>query len=177
MYLYLGESPRSLYLVTSSQDEKRGTPSRALVFRAAQDSSSQAVVEFLPKSEVDLTNATRLSSRIVKGCLGLISIAGGMSTLNVCPCASRMERHGRQICLSQSSRLQLMSETQDPLPQPPRVSARFTTSASSALPPRCGTNPRSMENLRRAQATGTRMTCTTMLVEAPHPRRNTLANL
>ncbi|EIW61212.1 DNase I-like protein [Trametes versicolor FP-101664 SS1] len=78
MYLYLGESPRTLYLVTSSEDERRGGPARALVFRAAQDSSSQAVVEFLPKREVDLSNATRLSSRIVKGCLGLISISGEM---------------------------------------------------------------------------------------------------
>ncbi|KAI0375801.1 inositol polyphosphate phosphatase [Pilatotrama ljubarskyi] len=75
MLLYLSEHPRTLYLVTSSHDERRGCPARALVFRAAQDSSSQAVVEFLPKDEVDLTSAVRLTSRIVKGCLGLISIA------------------------------------------------------------------------------------------------------
>ncbi|KAI0677390.1 DNase I-like protein [Trametes maxima] len=78
MYLYLSEGPRTLCLVTSSQDERHGCPARALVFRAAQGSSSQAVVEFLPKSEVDLSNAVRLTSRIVKGCLGLISIAGDM---------------------------------------------------------------------------------------------------
>ncbi|OSD04401.1 DNase I-like protein [Trametes coccinea BRFM310] len=78
MYLYLSENPRTLYLVTSSQEERRGCPARALVFRAAQDSSSQAVVEFLPKEEVDLENAVRLTSRIVKGCLGLISVAGDM---------------------------------------------------------------------------------------------------
>ncbi|RPD80946.1 inositol polyphosphate phosphatase [Lentinus tigrinus ALCF2SS1-7] len=78
MYLYLGESPRTLYLVTSSQDEKRGCPARALVFRAAQGSSSQAVVEFLPKDQVDLSNAVKLTPRIVKGCLGLVSIANDM---------------------------------------------------------------------------------------------------
>ena len=81
MYLFLSENPRTLYLVTSSQDERRGCPSRALVFRAAPDSSSQAVVEFLPKKEVDLSNAVKLTSRIVKGCLGLISIANGTSPL------------------------------------------------------------------------------------------------
>ncbi|KAI0638342.1 DNase I-like protein [Trametes polyzona] len=78
MYLYLSENPRSLYLVTSSHEERRGCPPKALVFRAAQDSSSQAVVEFLPKDEVDLTNAIKLTSRVVKGCLGLISIGGEM---------------------------------------------------------------------------------------------------
>ena len=77
MYLYLSESPRTLYLVTSSQDERRGCSPRALVFRASQGSSSQATVEFLPKSEVDLSTAIKLTSRIVKGCLGLISVANG----------------------------------------------------------------------------------------------------
>ncbi|KAM5535531.1 hypothetical protein V8D89_010868 [Ganoderma adspersum] len=78
MYLFLIESPRTLCLVTSSQDERRGCPPRVLVFRAAQNSSSQAVVEFLPKTEVDLSSAVKLTSRIVKGCLGLISIADDM---------------------------------------------------------------------------------------------------
>ena len=77
MHLYLGESPRTLYLVTSSQEEVQGRPSRALVFRAAEEKLSQAIVEFLPKDEVDLSNAVKLTSRIVKGCLGLISISGG----------------------------------------------------------------------------------------------------
>ena len=81
MYLFFIEDPRTLYLVTSSQDERRGCPSRALVFCAAPDSSSQAVVEFLPKKEVDLSNAVKLTSRNVKGCLGLISIANGTSLL------------------------------------------------------------------------------------------------
>ncbi|OBZ76240.1 Inositol-1,4,5-trisphosphate 5-phosphatase 1 [Grifola frondosa] len=75
MYLYLNENPRALYLVTNSQDERQGRPRRALVFRAAEGNTSQAVVEFLPKDEVDLSNAVKLTSRIVKGCLGLISIA------------------------------------------------------------------------------------------------------
>ena len=77
MYLYLSETPRTLYLVTSSVEERRGCPARAMVFRAAQDSYSQAVVEFLPKKEVDLKNAIQLTSRVVKGCLGLISVANG----------------------------------------------------------------------------------------------------
>ena len=80
MHLYLTESPtRTLYLVTSSQEEIQGRPSKVLVFRAAEGKASQAVVEFLPKSEVDLDNAIKLSNRMIKGCLGLISIAGGMS--------------------------------------------------------------------------------------------------
>ncbi|OCH92145.1 hypothetical protein OBBRIDRAFT_824865 [Obba rivulosa] len=78
MHLYLRDSPRTLYLVTSSQDELQGYPSRVLVFRAAESNPSQAVVEFLPKAEVDLTNAVRLTSRPVKGCLGLISISNDM---------------------------------------------------------------------------------------------------
>lgn len=76
MYLYLGNSPRVLYLVTSSHDDRLGRPSRALVFRAGE-SGSQAVVEFLPKDEIDLSNAVRLTARVVKGCLGLISIDNG----------------------------------------------------------------------------------------------------
>lgn len=77
MHLYLTESPtRTLYLATSSQEEIQGRPSRVLVFRAAEGKASQAVVEFLPKSEVDLTNAIKLSNRVIKGCLGLISVAG-----------------------------------------------------------------------------------------------------
>ncbi|KAI0750962.1 inositol polyphosphate phosphatase [Daedaleopsis nitida] len=78
MHLYLSESPRTLYLVTSSQNERRGCPEKVLVFRAAQGSASQAVVEFLPKREVDLSNASKITTRIVKGCLGLISIANDM---------------------------------------------------------------------------------------------------
>lgn len=77
MHLYLGESPRTLYVVTSSQEEALGRPRRALVFRAADGKPSQAVVEFLPKDEVDLSNTVKLTTRIVKGCLGLISISGG----------------------------------------------------------------------------------------------------
>lgn len=77
MHLYLGENPRTLFLVTSSQEENQGRPSRALVFRAAPGKPSQAVVEFLPKHEVDLSSAVKLSNRVIKGCLGLISISGG----------------------------------------------------------------------------------------------------
>ncbi|KAI0306833.1 inositol polyphosphate phosphatase [Multifurca ochricompacta] len=75
MHLYLVESPRILYLVTSSQEETNGRPRRALVFRAAEGNPHQAVVEFLLKDQVNLSSAVRLTSRIVKGCLGLISVA------------------------------------------------------------------------------------------------------
>jgi hypothetical protein len=54
MHLYLGENPRTLYLVTSSQEENNGRPRRALVFRAAEDNPYQAIVEFLPKDQVNL---------------------------------------------------------------------------------------------------------------------------
>ena len=79
MHLYLGENPRTLYLVTSSQEESNGCPRRALVFRAAEDNPYQAVVEFLPKDQVNLSNSIRLTSRVVKGCLGLICVTGGTS--------------------------------------------------------------------------------------------------
>jgi synaptojanin len=77
MHLYLGNNPRVLYLVTGSHDERLGRPSRALVFRASETNPSQAVVEFLPKDEVDLNNIVRLTSNAVNGCLGLISVDNG----------------------------------------------------------------------------------------------------
>lgn len=84
MHLFLGSDPRTLFLVTSTLEESQGRPRRALVFRAGSrdtgvngTSAPQAVVEFLPKDEVNLANAVRLTSRIVKGCLGLIAIEHG----------------------------------------------------------------------------------------------------
>ncbi|KZT72567.1 inositol polyphosphate phosphatase [Daedalea quercina L-15889] len=75
MRLYLRETPRTLYLVTDAQDEP-GRISRALVFRAAEGSSSQAVVQFLPKDEIDLSTAIKLApGRIIRGCLGLICVS------------------------------------------------------------------------------------------------------
>ncbi|KAK0230560.1 inositol polyphosphate phosphatase [Armillaria fumosa] len=74
MYLYLASNPRALYLATSSQDDQLGRPRRVLVFRTGEQSYNQAVVEFLTKDEVDLSSAVRLTHRVVKGCLGLISI-------------------------------------------------------------------------------------------------------
>lgn len=85
MHLFLGSDPRTLFLVTSTLEESQGRPRRALIFRDANrdlganaTSPPQAVVEFLPKDEVNLTNAVRVTSRIVKGCLGLISIENGV---------------------------------------------------------------------------------------------------
>ncbi|KAJ4465875.1 inositol polyphosphate phosphatase [Lentinula lateritia] len=73
MYLYLGSYPRTLILITSPSEERDGKPRKALVFRAGVN-STQAVVEFLPKDEVDLLNVVRLTQRGVKGCLGMISV-------------------------------------------------------------------------------------------------------
>ncbi|PPQ65581.1 hypothetical protein CVT26_000530 [Gymnopilus dilepis] len=73
MHLYLGNNPRSLYLVTSSHDEHLGRPRRALVFRAGEG-SAKAIVEFLQKDQIDLQNLVKVTSRVVKGCLGLISV-------------------------------------------------------------------------------------------------------
>ncbi|KDQ13727.1 hypothetical protein BOTBODRAFT_160330 [Botryobasidium botryosum FD-172 SS1] len=76
MHLYLRGSPRALILVTSSDDERKACPPRALVLRPAEGkTSSQAVIESLPKDQVDLSSAVRLTSKEVYGCLGLINIA------------------------------------------------------------------------------------------------------
>jgi synaptojanin len=48
------------------------------VFRAVEGNSGQAIVEFVPKGELNLSNVVRLTNRVVKGCLGLISIDGGL---------------------------------------------------------------------------------------------------
>ncbi|KAF7355511.1 Inositol polyphosphate phosphatase [Mycena sanguinolenta] len=74
MYLYLGGShpgSRVLYLVAA---EHR----RVLAFRQSETNPAQAVVEFLPHAEINLHNAIRLTTRVVKGCLGLISIERGV---------------------------------------------------------------------------------------------------
>lgn len=77
MHLYQGNSPRVLYLVTSSYDEELGRPRRALVFRKG-DQPNQVIVEFLKKDQINLANTIRLTTRVVKGCLGLISIENGV---------------------------------------------------------------------------------------------------
>ena len=87
MYLYLGSNPRALYLITDSQDERLGRPHRALVFRAGEG-PAKAIVEFLPKDQVNIYNLMKLTNRIIKGCLGLISVDNGalhwnLTTLNV----------------------------------------------------------------------------------------------
>lgn len=81
MHLYLGENPRTLYLATTQQDEKLGRPQRVLVFRVAPSNPSQAIVEFLQKDQVDLSSAVLLTNRTVKGCMGLISVGEGKSTV------------------------------------------------------------------------------------------------
>jgi hypothetical protein len=77
MHLYLGENPRTLYLTTSQHDEKLGRPQRVLVFRVAPSNPSQAVVEFLHRDQVDLSSAVLVTSRVIRGCMGLINVSGG----------------------------------------------------------------------------------------------------
>jgi hypothetical protein len=77
MHLLAGDGPRTLYLVTTSQEERSGRPPRVLLFRQAENVPNQIVVEFLSKDEVNLSQTVRLTSKPVHGCLGLISIQGG----------------------------------------------------------------------------------------------------
>ncbi|KAG8907006.1 inositol polyphosphate 5-phosphatase [Tulasnella sp. 403] len=75
MHLWLRDyGTRTLLLLTSAEDELKGLPSRALVFRAGRN--SQAVVEFLGKDDVDRDGLIRLSNRPIEGCLGLINVEG-----------------------------------------------------------------------------------------------------
>jgi synaptojanin len=76
MQLHLSSNPRALYLATDSYDERLGRPSKVLVFRAGS-SKSQVVVEFLDRKQADINNMPRLTTRVVKGCLGFIAIDGG----------------------------------------------------------------------------------------------------
>jgi hypothetical protein len=76
MYLYLGNNPRSLYLVTSSHDERLGRPKRALVFRLGEG-QAKAIVEFLHHDQINTSDFVKLTSRVVKGCIGLISVDNG----------------------------------------------------------------------------------------------------
>lgn len=77
MHLVAGEGPRTLYLVTTTQEERSGRPPRVLQFRAAEHAVNQTIVEFLPKDAVDLSQTVRLTTKSVQGCLGLISIQSG----------------------------------------------------------------------------------------------------
>ena len=85
MYLYLSSNPRVLYLATTHHDEKLGRPERVLAFKEGEN-PSQAVVEFVPKKEVDLNSLIRLTNRVVKGCLGLISVDNGVHPNPLCYC-------------------------------------------------------------------------------------------
>lgn len=78
MHLYLRSVPRSLYLITDSQDARAGRPSRALAFRAG-DTATKVIVEFISNGQLDMHNLAKLSSsRNIMGCLGLISIENGL---------------------------------------------------------------------------------------------------
>lgn len=80
MHLYLKDDPRShrtLILCTGPEEERAGTPSRALVFRSMESDVAKVMVEFLPLSELDLNSAIRLTTRRVKGCLGVINVGDG----------------------------------------------------------------------------------------------------
>lgn len=107
MHLWLRDTPgqRTLILLTSTEDESRGLPPRALVFRPGR--GSQAIVEFLRKSDVDRDGLIKLSSRPVEGCLGLINVEGGMigrfaarefSNANLSVNGTRHFPHRGQLC-------------------------------------------------------------------------------
>ena len=78
MHLFLkdvGNENRTLILASY---ERADCPARALVFRANDGKDTpQALVEFIPTKEIDLGNAVMLTTRKIKGCLGLISIGDG----------------------------------------------------------------------------------------------------
>lgn len=83
MQLYLKDdnsSHRAIVLCTSFEEERAGAPQRALIFRCLEDNVAKVMVEFLPKDEVDLSTAVRLTTRRVKGCLGLINIGEGANS-------------------------------------------------------------------------------------------------
>lgn len=80
MHLYLKEdegSRRKLVLATGTEDERGGNPSRVLAFQSTPGNTAQVVAEFLPKTEIDLSTSRRLTSRRVKGCLGLLNVGEG----------------------------------------------------------------------------------------------------
>lgn len=82
MHLYLKDdllSQRSLVLTTTPEEERDGSPNRALVFRVTEGNVAKVVVEFIRKDDLDLTSAVRLTSRRIKGCLGIINVGDGSS--------------------------------------------------------------------------------------------------
>ena len=83
MHLYLKDDnlQRTLILCTSPEDEQSGTPSRALVFRTTESDISKVTVEFLHRHEINLDSAVRLTTKRVKGCLGLICIEKGKQNM------------------------------------------------------------------------------------------------
>ncbi|KAG6916702.1 hypothetical protein DXG01_005651 [Tephrocybe rancida] len=103
--------------------QTRGRPSRTLVFRTGE-TASQAVVEFLPQNEIDLTNAVRLTNRVIKGCLGLISVENALITSatevgNTRPSGSKPETVAK---IHEVSFFSLTSATWDDLSAAPEVS-------------------------------------------------------
>ena len=80
MHLYLKHDHhgrRTLVLCTSAEEERIGTPARALVFRSYENDVAKVMVEFLPLAELDLNGAVKLTMRRVKGCLGIINVGDG----------------------------------------------------------------------------------------------------
>lgn len=79
MHLYRATNPRRLYLVISSQEIQQGRPACVLVLRAG--AQHKVIVELLQKDQVDLTDVVRLTTRVVKGCLGLIAVENGTQSM------------------------------------------------------------------------------------------------
>ena len=83
MQLYLLDdhsNQRAIVLCTGFEEERNGTPKRALVFRCLEDNVAKVTLEFLPKDEVNFRDAIRLTTRRVKGCLGIINVGEGAYT-------------------------------------------------------------------------------------------------
>lgn len=112
MHLYLGDNPRTLYLATSQHDEKLGRPQRVLVFRVSSSNPSQAIVEFLPKDQTDLSSAILITNRAIKGCMGLINVGRGEPVvLTSNPSSADFRSTHVKRSLSPSSLLPQRSET------------------------------------------------------------------
>ena len=103
MHLYLKDDnhQRTLILCTSPEDEAMGTPGRALVFRTMDNDISKVMVEFLPRKEFDFSTAVRLTTRKIKGCLGLINIGDGepfAPSYSVCFAYAEEQKRSLRLC-------------------------------------------------------------------------------
>lgn len=81
MNIYLLESPRRLALSYRSEDSSSTARCLIISAEASDRGPSRTLVEFLPVTDVSFDGATRLNSRTILGCLGLINISNGLNSL------------------------------------------------------------------------------------------------